>query len=81
MSSFNFKPDDFDMDSHDFDFDTLKADSRSDDLIIFKCFTVIFSLKKKIIQFPLSFHLYFQQKNNPKVVNLPLTDETLCLSL
>ena len=51
----------------------------SDDLTIFKCFRVIFSLKKKTIQFPLSFNLYFQQKS-PKVVNLPLTDETLCLN-
>ena len=30
--------------------------------MIFKCFRVIFSLKKKTIQFPLSFNLYFQQK-------------------
>ena len=34
----------------------------TDDLTIFKCFIVIFSLKKKTIQFPLSFNLYFQQK-------------------
>ena len=27
------------------------------------------------------FNLYFQQKNSLKVVNLPLTDEKLCLSL
>ena len=30
-----------------------------DDLTIFKCFRVIFSLKKKNIKFPLSFNLYF----------------------
>ena len=48
-----------------------------DDLIIFKCFGVIFSIKKKSIQFSLSFNLYFQQKNSTKVVNSPLTDETL----
>ena len=34
----------------------------SDDVIIFNCFRVIFSLKKKTIQFSLSFNLYFQQK-------------------
>ena len=34
----------------------------SDDLTFFKCFRVMFSLKKKTIQFPLSFNLYFQQK-------------------
>ena len=34
----------------------------SDDLTIFQCFRVIFSLKKKTIQFPLLFNLYFQQK-------------------
>ena len=34
----------------------------SDDLTIFKCFRAIFSLKKKTIQFPLSFNLYFQRK-------------------
>ena len=39
----------------------------SDDLIIFKCFSVIFSLKKKTIQFPLSINLYFQQKRAPKL--------------
>ena len=39
----------------------------SDDLIIFKRFRVYFSLKKKIIQFPLSFNLYFQQKRAPKL--------------
>ena len=49
------------------------------DLIIFKCFRLIFSLKKRTRQFPLSLNLYFEQKRVPKVVNLPLTDETLCL--
>ena len=34
---------------------------------IFKCFRVIFSLKKKTIQFPLSLNLYFQQKRVPKL--------------
>ena len=34
----------------------------SDDLMIFKCFTVISSLKKKTIQFLLLFNLYIQQK-------------------
>ena len=38
----------------------------SDDPIIFKCFRVIFSLKKKTFQFPLSFNLYFQQTRVPK---------------
>ena len=37
----------------------LKANSRSNDLTIFKCFRVVFSLKKKTIKFPLSFNLYF----------------------
>ena len=37
------------------------------DLIIFKCFRVTFSLKRKIIQFPLSFNLHFQQKRVPKL--------------
>ena len=50
-----------------------------DDLIIFKCFRVDFSLKKKAIQFLLSFNLYFK-KEGSKVVNLPLTNETLYLS-
>ena len=39
----------------------------SNDLIIFKCFRVIFSLKKKTIKFPLSFNLYFQQKRAQKL--------------
>ena len=37
------------------------------DLIIFKCFRVTFSLKRKIIQFPLSFNLHFLQKRAPKL--------------
>ena len=36
------------------------------DLIIFKCFRLIFSLKKRTRQFPLSLNLYFQQKRAPK---------------
>ena len=40
----------------------LKAGSRLGWPNIFKCFRVIFSLKKKIIQFPLSFILYLQKK-------------------
>ena len=39
----------------------------SDDLTIFKCFRVIFSLKKRIIQFSLSLNLYFQQKRALKL--------------
>ena len=41
---------------------SLKVDSRSDDLTVFKCLRVIFSLKKQAIQFSFSFNLYFQQK-------------------
>ena len=37
-----------------------------DDLIVFKCFRFIFSLKKKTIQFPFLFNIYFQQKIAPK---------------
>ena len=46
----------------------------SDGLIIFKCLKVIFSLKKKTIQFPLLINLYFQQKRAPKlsVCHLPM---------
>ena len=40
---------------------------RSDDLTIFKCFRVIFSIKKKTIQFSLLFNLYLQQKGAPKL--------------
>ena len=39
----------------------------SDDLIIFKCFRVYFLLKKKTIQFPLSFSLYLLQKRALKL--------------
>ena len=39
----------------------------SDDLIIFKCFSVIFSLKKKTIQFTYLFGLYFSQQRAPKL--------------
>ena len=40
----------------------------SDDLTIFKCFKVIFSLKNKTIQFPLSFNLYLKKKKTaPKL--------------
>ena len=39
-----------------------------------KSFRVIFFLKMKTITFPLS------KKKSPKVANLPLADETLCLS-
>ena len=49
------------------------------DLTIFKCFRVIFTLKKKTIRFPLSLNLYFRKQKSPKVVNLSLSDETLCL--
>ena len=54
----------------------LKADSRLGWPDIFKSFRVIFSLKKKTIQFLLSFNLFFQQKS-PRVGSLPLTNETL----
>ena len=45
----------------------LKADSPLglDDFTIWKCFSAIFPLKKKTIQFPLSLNLYFQQKRAP----------------
>ena len=36
----------------------------SDYLTIFKCFRVIFSLKKRIIQFPLS--IFFYNKKEPQ---------------
>ena len=38
-----------------------------DGITIFKCFIVIFSLKKKTIQFLLSLNLSFQQKRAPKL--------------
>ena len=60
----------------------LKVESQlsdSDDLIIFKFFRVIFSLKKKTINFRFVQSL-FSTKKSPKVVNLPLTDERLCLN-
>ena len=50
----------------------------TDDLTIFKCFIVIFSLKKKTIQF--SFSLSFQQKKSSEVADLALSNKTLCLS-
>ena len=52
-----------------------KADLGSDDLIIFKCFRVILSLKKRTIQFSLSFNLYFQRKRAPKLSISNLTTE------
>ena len=45
----------------------LKADSRVGWTNNFKCFRVIFSLKKKTTQFPISFNLYFHQKRAPKL--------------
>ena len=39
----------------------------SDDQTVFECFRVIFSLKKKPTQCPLSFNLYLQQKRAPKL--------------
>ena len=46
----------------------LKVDTLgSDDLTIFKYFRVIFFLKMKTIQFPLSFNFYFQQKRALKL--------------
>ena len=59
--------------------DTLKMDSGVGWPINFKCFTVIFSLKKE--NYPISAFVQFSTEKNPKVVNLPLADETLCLSL
>ena len=47
-----------------------------DDLTVFKCFRVIFFLKKQTIQFLFSFDLYFQQKS-PKVVHLKALFEFL----
>ena len=46
----------------------LKADFQVGWPNIFKkCFRIIFSLKKKTIQFPLSFNLYFPRKRAPKL--------------
>ena len=50
---------------------------RQDDLTIFKCFRVIFFLKKKTIKFPLSFNLYFQQKRAPNLSICHLQRNTL----
>ena len=58
----------------------LKADARVDDLTIFKCFRLIFPLKRKLSNFHFRSIFIFNKKKNPKVVNLLLTDETLCLS-
>ena len=58
----------------------LKADSRVGWPNNFKIFKVIFSLKKKTIQFPLFVQSLFSTKKSSKIVNLLLTDETLCLS-
>ena len=44
-------------------------------LTIFKCFRVISSLKKKTIQFPLFFDLYFPQKRAPNLPICPLPTE------
>ena len=50
------------------------------DLIIFKFFRVILSFKKKTIQFPLSFNLYFQQKLAPKLsIYHLLTKRSACV--
>ena len=49
-------------------------------LVLFKLKATLQFLSKLSIQFPLSFCLYFQTKNGPKVVNLLLTDEMVCLS-
>ena len=74
----------FEINSYIITFNLMKTTYRrtlgSDDLTIFKCFIVNFSLKRKTIQFLLSLNFVFNTKKSPKVVNLPLTDETLCLS-
>ena len=51
-----------------------------DDITIFKCFIVIFSLKKENYPIFAFVKPLFSTKKSSKVVNLPLTDETLCLS-
>ena len=51
-----------------------------DDITIFKCFIVIFSLKKENYPIFAFVKSLFSTKKSSKVVNLPLTDETLCLS-
>ena len=38
-----------------------------DDLTVLRCFRVIFSLKKKTIQFTISLSFFFQQKKSPKL--------------
>ena len=58
----------------------LKADFQADDLTIFKRFRVIFSLKKKNYPISAFVQFLFSTKKSPKVVNLPLNDETLCLT-
>ena len=58
----------------------LKADFQADDLTIFKRFRVIFSLKKKNYPISAFVQFLFSTKKSPKVVNLPLTDEMLCLT-
>ena len=51
----------------------------SDDLRVFQCFRAISFFKKETAQFSFLFN-NFPTKKSPKVVNLLLTDETLCLS-
>ena len=48
----------------------------SDDLKIFKCFRVIFSLKKENYPITAFVQSLFSTKKSLKVVNLPLTEET-----
>ena len=59
----------------------LKTDSQLKDFAFFKCFTVIFSLKKKqIIQFSFTSTL-FSTKKCLNIVNISLVDKKLWLSL
>ena len=48
-------------------FRVLSPKLRSDKLTVFKCFRVAFASKKKTIQIPLLFNLYFQQERAPKL--------------
>ena len=54
----------------------LKADSRVGWPNIFKCFRVIFSLKKKNSPISAFVQSLFSTKRSPNVVNLPLTEVT-----
>ena len=51
-----------------------------DDLTVFKCISFIFSFKKVNYPFFVFVYSLFLIKKSPKVVNLPLTEEKLCLT-